>query len=40
MQYHHDDVIEELEINEWLTVDSWGNTPAIEEMIPVDFEDL
>ena len=38
-QYHHhdDDIVE---IDEWLTVDSWGITLAIEEMIPVDFEDL
>ena len=40
-QYHyHDDDVVELEINEWLTVDNWGNTPAIEEMILVNFEDL
>ena len=39
-QYHHNDDVVELEINEWLAVDSWGNTPAIEEMIPIDFEDL
>ena len=39
-QFHHDDDIVDLEINKWLTVDSWGNTPAIKEMIPVNFEDL
>ena len=39
-QYHHDDDIVELEINEWLPEDSWGNTPAIEEMIPVSFKDM
>ena len=36
----HDDDIVDFEINEWLTVDSWGNTPATEEMVLVDFEDL
>ena len=39
-QFHHDDDIVQFEMNEWLTVDSWGNTPAIEEMILVDFEHL
>ena len=39
-QYHHDDAIVDLEINDWLNVDSWGKTPAIEEMILVDFGDL
>ena len=39
-QFHHEDDIVDLEINEWLTVDSWGNTPATQDMIPVDFEDL
>ena len=34
-----DDVVD-LEINDWLTMDSWGNTPAIEEMIPIEFENL
>ena len=38
--YHQDEDIVDLEINDWLTVDSWGNTQAIEEVIPVDFEDL
>ena len=28
-----DDVVD-LEIDDWLTMDSWGNTPAVEEMIP------
>ena len=37
--YHHDEDIVDLEINDWLTVDSFGNTQAIEEVIPVDFED-
>ena len=32
-----DDVVD-LEIDDWLTMDSWGNTPAIEEMI--EFENL
>ena len=34
-----DDVVD-LEIDDWLTMDSWGNTPAIEEMIPIEFENL
>ena len=39
-QYHQDDEIVDFEIDDWLTVDHWGKTPALEEMIPVDFEDL
>ena len=34
-----DDVVD-LEIDDWLTMDSWGNTPAIEKMIPLEFENL
>ena len=34
-----DDAVD-LEIDDWLTMDSWGNTPAVEEMIPVEFENL
>ena len=34
-----DDVVD-LEINDWLTMDSLGNTPAVEEMIPLEFENL
>ena len=34
-----DDVVD-LEIDDWLTMDSWGNTPAIEEMILIEFENL
>ena len=34
-----EDVVD-LEIDDWLTMDSWGNTPAIEEMIPIEFENL
>ena len=34
-----DDVVD-LEIDNWLTMDSSGNTPAIEEMIPPEFENL
>ena len=34
-----DDVVD-LEIDDWLTMDSWGNTPAVEEMIPIEFENL
>ena len=32
-----DDVVD-LEIDDWLTMDSWGNTPAVEEMIPIEFD--
>ena len=39
-QYHQDDYIVDLEINDWLTVNSWGNTPGIETVIPVNFGDL
>ena len=39
-QYHQDDEIVDLEIDDWLIVDHWGKTPALEEMILVDFEDL
>ena len=39
-QYHQDDEIVDLEIDDWLIVDHLGKTPALEEMIPVDFEDL
>ena len=28
-----------LEID-WLTMDSWGNTPAVEDLILLEFEDL
>ena len=34
-----DDVVD-LEIDNWLTMDSWGNTPAVEEMILIEFENL
>ena len=33
-QYYQDDEIVDLEI------DDWAETPAIEEMIPIDFENL
>ena len=39
-QYHQDDEIVDLEIDDWFIVDHWGKTPALEEMILVDFEDL
>ena len=39
-QYHQDDEKVDLEIDDWLIADHWGKTPALEEMIPVDFEDL
>ena len=34
-----DDVVD-LEIDDWLTMDSWGNIPAIEAMITIEFENL
>ena len=34
-----DDVVD-LEIDDWLTMDSWGNTPAIEDMILPEFKNL
>ena len=37
--YKEDDIVE-LEIDDWLTLDSWGNTPAVEELIPLEFDDL
>ena len=37
---NQEDDIVDLEIDDWLTMDSWSNTPAIEEMIPVEFENL
>ena len=39
-QYYQDDEIVDLEIGDWLIMDQWGETPAIEEMIPMNFEDL
>ena len=39
-QYYQDDEIVDLEIDDWLIMDQWGNTPALEDMIPVNFEDL
>ena len=41
MEYiNHDDDVVDLEIDDWLTMDSWGNTPAVEELIPLEFENL
>ena len=37
---NQEDNVVDLEINDWLTMDSWGNTPAVEEMIPIEFENL
>ena len=37
---NQEDDIVDLEIDDWLTMDSWGNTPAVEEMIPIEFENL
>ena len=39
-QYYQDDEIVDLEIDDWLLMDQWGETPAIEEMIPIDFDNL
>ena len=39
-QYYQDDEIVDLEIDDWLIMDQWGDTPAIEEMILIDFENL
>ena len=39
-QYYQDDEIVDLEINDLLIMDQWGETPAIEEMIPINFENL
>ena len=36
-QYYQDDEIVDLEIDDWLIMDQWGETPAIEEMIPIKF---
>ena len=41
MEYYHQDDIVELEIDDWLTIDSYGKTPAIEDIeIPLTFEEL
>ena len=39
-QYYQDDEIVDLEIDNWLIMDQWGETPAIEEMILINFENL
>ena len=39
-QYYQDDEIVDLEIDDWLIMNQWGVTPAIEEMILIDFENL
>ena len=39
-QYYQDNKIVDLEIDDWLIMDQWGETPAIEEMILMNFEDL
>ena len=39
-QYYQDDEIVDLEIDDWLIMDQWGETPAIEEMVPMNYEDL
>ena len=37
---NQEDDFVDLEIDDWLTMDSWGNTPAVEAMIPIEFENL
>ena len=39
-QYYQDDEIVDLEIDDCLIMDQWGETSALEEMIPIDFEIL
>ena len=39
-QFYQDDEIVDLEIDDWPIMDQWGKTPALEEMIPVNIEDL
>ena len=40
-QYHHsDEDFVNIQINDRLTIDNWGDTPALETIIPVNFEDL
>ena len=40
-QYHdcEEDLVD-IEIDDWLTIDSWGNTPATEIVIPITFEEI
>ena len=35
-QYYQDDEIVDLEIDDWLIMDQWGETPAIEKMILIN----
>ena len=37
---NQEDDIVDLEIDDWLKIDSWGNTPVVEEMISIEFENL
>ena len=37
---NQEDDFVDLEIDDWLTMDSWGNTPAVEEVIPTEFDNL
>ena len=39
-QYYQDDKIVDLEIDDWLIMNQWGETPTIEEMILIDFDNL
>ena len=40
-QYHHsDEDFVDIVINDWLTIDSWGNTSATEAVIPINFDEI
>ena len=39
-QCYQDDEIVDLEIDDWLIMDQWGETPAVEEMFPINSENL
>ena len=38
--YLSDEDLVDTELNDWLTIDSCGHTPAVETVIPVNFEDI
>ena len=39
-RYYQDDEIVDLEIDDWLIMNQWGETPAVEEMILINFKNL
>ena len=40
-QYHQcDEDFVDIEINDWLTIESWGNTPATEAVILTNFDEI